>query len=675
MGGAVSALVVFCVLILIGAPVALSLPGPAREWTGLAFEAFVVGVVVEMLVAIVLLHAGHYSPWTVLVATVLVVGAATAAIRRFGGPAAARSSRGGLEAALIGLGTLVFVFVALRIRHAPSYFIFQTGDMGGYVNTANILRRTGGPYGTQPQGFTLFLRETNLLLGRANTVAGLPALGAGLLLGAVAFARALRLHIVAAIGIAVILLVHPVTVWFSLFPVSEALFAVLLLALLYLLLRTRAKGSTAYAVIAGLVVGSMLLTRGEAVLFAPILTLLLLASAAVDDEPTARVQFQFSMVALVALVAAYAYDVTYAHIYFRGQLRHLLPHFASRFAERAKLEHFSVALVVAGVVALALVLGLTGLVRRFARPRLVERPLLFWRWAYGAVVVLALLTLLTFHLDGLTDTWTRWGAVLLILVVIGGAGVVAQPGRYIDVACGWLLLMVIGVFVVLFARRVPHPKVQTYYLYFDRYLFSEVLPAALPLAVIGIQMIVDACTRWAPARVAKVAIAAIVVLVVIGLVPQVHETQRITKYRLLGHSYDALHRIDELTRSAGTPGAVVYSGSRTKPKQWFYPNTYRAFALPLRQSFDREVFGIPTAALGKDDVYSPATALAVLQANNHPTGYLVKLRQARTHLPDDVHTKWLGSVGYVSPLLGQTTHEPAAPWKLAKLRFDVYALS
>src|SRR5436190_496441 len=268
MGGAISAFVVFAVLLLIGAPIALSIPATKPEWTGVAFEAVVIGLVVELFVAIVLLHAGIYSPLSAIVLTLVLVGGATFALRRYGGPPSDLSPLRGLEAALIGLGALVFILVALRIRHAPSYFIFQTGDMGGYVNSANILRRSGGPYGTQPQGFTLFLRETNLLLGRAHTVAGLPALGAALLLGAVAFARALRLHIVVAIGIALILLVHPVAVWFSLFPLSEALFAVLLLALLYLVLRTRATGSTAYAVIAGLVVGSPLLVRGDAVLFA-----------------------------------------------------------------------------------------------------------------------------------------------------------------------------------------------------------------------------------------------------------------------------------------------------------------------------------------------------------------------------------------------------------------------
>ena len=74
-------------------------------------------------------------------------------------------------------------------------------------------------------------------------------------------------------------------------------------------------------------------------------------------------------------------------------------------------------------------------------------------------------------------------------------------------------------------------------------------------------MIVDACTRFAPSRAcAGRDRARVVVIVVVGVVPQIHETQRVTKYRLLGQSYDALHRLDELTRTDGD-GAVVYSGS------------------------------------------------------------------------------------------------------------------
>ena len=55
-------------------------------------------------------------------------------------------------------------------------------------------------------------------------------------------------------------------------------------------------------------------------------------------------------------------------------------------------------------------------------------------------------------------------------------------------------------------------------------------------------------------------------------------------------------------------------------------------------------------------------------------GYLVRLRrpgQTQTY-PDSDHTKYLGTVTYASPILEQSTHSPAAPWKVAVFRFDVY---
>ena len=74
-------------LVLIGSPIALSIRGTQPEWTGLAFESAVIGLVVELFVAIVLLHAGHYSLPTALGLTVVIVGGATVrdAPRRRGG--------------------------------------------------------------------------------------------------------------------------------------------------------------------------------------------------------------------------------------------------------------------------------------------------------------------------------------------------------------------------------------------------------------------------------------------------------------------------------------------------------------------------------------------------------------------------------------------------------------
>ena len=60
MSGAALAFVVLGALVVIGAPIALSIPGTRSEWTQLLFESAAIGLVVELFVAIVLLHAGYY---------------------------------------------------------------------------------------------------------------------------------------------------------------------------------------------------------------------------------------------------------------------------------------------------------------------------------------------------------------------------------------------------------------------------------------------------------------------------------------------------------------------------------------------------------------------------------------------------------------------------------------
>ena len=682
MSGAALAFGVLGALVAVGAPIALNVPGTQTDWTQLLFESAVIGLVVEMLVAVVLLHAGYYSVATALAFTVVVVLGAVVGLRRSGNrdgtPATNRSFMRRAEPALTGLATLVLVGAALWIRHAPSYFIFQTGDMGGYVNSANILMRTAR-FGTEPHGFTLFLRETNLVLGRANTVAGLPALGAVLLLGVIAFARALRFHIVVVLGMGFLVVVHPVAVWYSVFPAAESLYAPLLIALLYFVVRARSHTSSVYAGMAGIFAGALLLVRGEAMLLAPIIVLAFLASTAVDDDRTVAVQRRFTIVALVTLLLAYAYDVHYVHAYFVVQLHHLLPGFLYRLAADARLVNVSVALAIAGGIGLAAVLWCARLVARYVRPRVVTRPRPVWRVAYAAVLLITAAALATLHVTGLGNTLVRWGPVLIALVLVGLAVLVLRPGNLLDAGSGLLFLLVIATYTVLFARRVPSPKVQTYYLYFDRYLYSEVLPAALALGAIGLQLLAETCarlTRSTRARVSigRIAIAGVLAIVVVGLVPQIDQTRHATKYRLFGHSYAALSNLDRIT-GGSKGGAIIYSGSKTRPYRWFYANTYRAFALPLEQSFGRDVFGIPPRGLGRDAVYDASEAHVVLTRNRLRSGYLVVLQMpGRARLNNDEHTHYLETVKYACPTLGETKGGAATTWTFAELKFDIYSI-
>jgi hypothetical protein len=686
MSGAFLALVVLIALGISGIGIALCLSRGRPVPIVLVFESIAIGLLVQELIGFAALRANHYSRVTVLVLSLLVIGASLAVWttrvrdRAPAAPTSAVSPSWRLRApwaGFVSLGLVGVVIVALLLRQGPSYFIFETGDMGEYVNDANILLNRHFLNGSFPHGFTLFLGGTHLLLGRAHTVAGLPALGILLLLGAVAYAHVSRLHPLAGLGVAALVAALPVTVWFSLFPVSEAMYAVLLIVALYFVSRARSETSYPYAVVAGLVVGVMLLVRGNAMLLAPILVVGLFASAAVDDEGTVRVQRVFTLVALLALSAAYAYDLRYLPVYFvQTQLDEVLPHHVFRVADSLHLFDISVELVLAVALAIAAVIGGTTLVTRYLRPKVVDRPLVFWRAAYGTAVVVTVLLLLVVHHAGLKDALIRWGPVLVLLTILGVAGVIVRPGRYLDGVNAWLLLLVVCTYSVLFAARVPMSKPHAYYLYYDRYLFSEVLPVALVFAAVGLHTVIEAYASVVRARIAaRVAIVGVCVAAALALLPNLRETHRITRYPLFGDAYQTLDHLDALTRTNGV-GAVVYSGPKTNPPDWFFPNTYRAFGLPLAQSFRRVLVGLPVNPFGRDPQFDPAGARTALQKLNIGTGYLIALRPpGGAPYANDSKTHYLGSVNYVSPTLARRAIRGPANWVLAPFVFDVYALS
>jgi hypothetical protein len=685
MTGALLALAVLVAMGVTGVGIALCLPRVAPGAITLVFESVAIGVLVQELIGFVALRTGHYSATTVfgLTLTVLVVSCALAWWRRHRGGGIAPATRAigrvrlSTSGLLVGVVLAVLVGVALLIRQGPSYFIFQTGDMGEYVNDANILVNKGVLSASFPHGFTLFLSGTHLLFGPTHTVAGVPALGVMLVLGVVAYGRAVALHPVAVLAITAIVVAHPVTVWFSLFPVSESLYAVLLVAALYLVAQARARVSYGYAALAGLTMGVMLLVRGNAMLLAPIVVVALLASAAVDDERILAVQRVFSVVALVALAGAYAYDVRYPRHYFvTTQLNSILPRKVFRLADRVRLLNASPALVVAVALGLVAVLGAALLVTRYVRPRVIDRTVAFWRVAYAAAIGSTLLALVFVHRAGLVDAMARWGPVLVGLTVLGLAALVARPGRTVDGVNGWLLVLVVCSYSLLFAARVPMSKPSAYYLYYDRYLFSEVLPAALLVAAVGVHTIIATYRSVVRARVAvRIAIVALAVVAALAFVPDLAETHRVTKYPLLGDSYQTIDRLDALTRVAGI-GAVVYSSPVKKPTGWFFPNTYRAFALPLVQTFRRVVVGLPKGAFDPDEPRDPDAARALLRRSGFDHGYLVSRHEPGTPRPTtDSRTRLVGTVDYVSPILRRSADRSPSSFELVPMQFDVYVLS
>jgi hypothetical protein len=74
-------------------------------------------------------------------------------------------------------------------------------------------------------------------------------------------------------------------------------------------------------------------------------------------------------------------------------------------------------------------------------------------------------------------------------------------------------------------------------------------------------------------------------------------------------------------------------------------------------------------------VYDATEAQLVLQRNRLTSGYLVVLRvPGRPRLHDDDHTRYLGSLRYACPILGENKGGSAMKWIFAELKFDIYAI-
>jgi hypothetical protein len=74
-------------------------------------------------------------------------------------------------------------------------------------------------------------------------------------------------------------------------------------------------------------------------------------------------------------------------------------------------------------------------------------------------------------------------------------------------------------------------------------------------------------------------------------------------------------------------------------------------------------------------VYDATGAQLVLERNQLASGYLVVLQvPGRSRLRNDEHTRYLQTLRYACPTLGQTKSGSATAWTFAELKFDIYAI-
>lgn len=486
------------------------------------------------------------------------------------------------------------VVVALWARRQPINFVYQTGDMGEYVNNANQIARGDRLGPSFPHVFSTVLAAIRAVWGYSHTTVFLPALGAILAIAPIAVARQLQASLPVAGLAGLVVAVSPFTVWFGIFPVSESLMAVLFLGAFLALLAGIRSDSPRLAILAALLVGCAAFTRGTGLVLAliPLLTLPFTCYAGPirslgGDAPTnessgRRIAAAFTLTSAAAVALAATYNFWTIHPYMMLQVRLI-----------GGEDFPSIPAWLVAIVGAAYFMAVVALVRRGLRR---STPISWFRWLPVALAVAAVAAhVVVMNNSGLLNALDLFGWPLIIPAAVGLIGLwPTTRWPTIPPVIGIQLVGIGAIGTVLYADRLPEERYHSFWQYWERYTFSEVMPVAIFLMAVGmataefaILVGVPRLMRKVPAEnesesvparwVVWIGASALAIVTILWARPQIAE---INRYEFFGDSDKV---VSEIASEIGDEPA--YWSADKLSSAWFFPNTYRAFAAPASAAF------------------------------------------------------------------------------------------
>ena len=596
-----------------GVPIALALDGRrATDAPRIALDGLVLGLAWLLLASLALIRVEHFGPKPLVALAVVTAAVGLVIAERRGGLPRTVTWPTAAGAGIVG----AVLAVAIAVRTAPSYFIFMTGDMGEYVNAANEIGRGTGLDGGFPHGLTALFAASNRLLGIDETVAILPFVG--LVLVAVAFGIAREVGVplrpaaivvaAAAIGVA--------PVWFSRFPVSETPFATIVGCTIYLLAAAHNRDNRALAVAGGLFFLPLGIVRGNVAVDAVAVAVYGLIRCLTQPAARGSVDRWFTVAAIGGAGLGILYDIKYIPNYMQIVLSDNLGNLYDTLTDAEVITSGPISFVTvlaATAFAAALLYGLARLDLAGRRPQAAAKAA---RVAPAGVLVLTLLAiaaLMSRH--ALQDSASRYGVLVLAL---GALAVVIVPRAGAAGAVVLYSVTIGAAGALLYAKRVPLPANHAYYLYPDRYLFGEGFPTAIALAVIGAGIAATFVARR------RVLLVAALLAAVAGLAQLVPATVRSSAHAQIDDGYDQVSRMAAITAD---DAPIVYAGIPAEQRPgFFFPNTYRAYALPLELSFGRSIVNVDgnLAPFGPDPMPTLADAARLLASGGAQHGWFIQ---------------------------------------------------
>lgn len=576
-----------------------------------------------------------------------------------------------LAGVLVALGVL-----AVALRSSPIYFAYQVADFGEYVNRGNVVA-AGGPFGGWfVNGFPLVVAEGNLLLGQGDSVHVMPFLG--LLVGAAVLAT---VHlagagrpVVAALAVPLAAQVH--AVWFSQFPASETLYAALLATSVLLAAAALVGRDHLAAVLAGAFGFLLVVSRGNGLVYLPVVAVGLALVPVLTDQARTAVLRSHLLVLGAGLWLGSVYDARHNGRYFLDQ--QAVPRLPDPLADWfGRLDELRVAAAFTVVVAvgLAAATGVGVLVDRL-RARPVTFRAVRVAAVLGVVAGAAALHLVVFDPRSYVPRYEALGAAVWVAgglaVAVWAADAVGDGVRRFLV--GWPLLVgtTMATFQVTRMRKSMTVDSQ-WFLYWDRYFFSEAFPMLLLAGGVAAGVVLATTEGRRGAR--RVVLGAGAALVVVWAVDIVPPTARSAEQEMFADTYDELAAIDALMPAARP---VVYDGLVEHPDGWFWSNSSRVLGDPLAETFGHRIVNL-AGALGPDARPTPDEVEALLAGAGADEGYLLQVRSSDDWEPvaDELDPEVLGEVEVpIERLEGRSAVRPEdQEWITSTLHVRVVAVS
>ncbi|MDQ1555868.1 MAG: hypothetical protein QOI02_870 [Actinomycetota bacterium] len=591
---AIAVLTTAAVFLLVGTPLALAVRLRSEGWIPLLIDALLFGLVASTLSIALATWLGVAG---IVLAALVWLGFTWLGIRRIREAGWPPRVRPGIA---IVIAWVIVGIVTVFFRLQNDNFLPWVGDMGAYVSWADQFVRTGVLSATWPPVFPVYLAMSAAPFGIENVGATLPLTGIVLVLAVARLLRQLGVNrwiVVTAAG-AVALNLH--AIWFSEFPASESLSAplfVVWLSLLVTAIRSRTPQLVAVYGMSFIMMIELSLLRGSGTfMLAPVVLLAVLTAVLPAWRRLAERSWGFLIANVAGFAVAYWYGVTEIPGYFvETQIRSILGNTIFGILTASRLVAPGPILVIALLVAT----GIPFLVWRLWVRRLVpgekgSRVAGILGLIAGAALLLGVTADLAVH--------ANVGAILarmgLWLVVLGAAGIIlGTRKRPVDVLTAVITVTasLTLLLIVLQTPRLGLDRAHAFYLYWDRYLFSEVFPALVVLSGVGasllLAVIAERRPRWRETfarRNGLLAAGAAIVAIALSASYSIPQHVLVKQHTYLEGSFAFTTSLKAQIPAAATarqPTVLWGATDSGFAHGWFFPNTWMAFAIPLERSF------------------------------------------------------------------------------------------